>query len=68
MPVIRVEKATKQYNDEGRTLYAVLELSLTVEQGDFVFLIGSSGAGRAPCSSSSAASCPRTRGRSISTR
>ena len=46
MPVIRVEKATKQYNEEGRTLYAVRELSLTVEQGDFVFLIGSSGAGK----------------------
>ena len=46
MPVIRVENATKKYTEEGRSLYAVRDLSLTVEQGDFVFLIGSSGAGK----------------------
>ena len=39
MPVIRVENATKKYTEEGRSLYAVRDLSLTVEQGDFVFLI-----------------------------
>ncbi|MDE7242421.1 MAG: ATP-binding cassette domain-containing protein [Oscillospiraceae bacterium] len=46
MPVIHLEKVTKRYTAEDRTLYAVRELSLTVEQGDFVFLIGSSGAGK----------------------
>ena len=46
MPVIRVENVTKKYTEEGRSLYAVRDLSLTVEQGDFVFLIGSSGAGK----------------------
>ena len=48
MPVIRVENVTKKYTEEGRSLYAVRDLSLTVEQGDFVFLIGSSGAGMSP--------------------
>ena len=46
MPVIHLEKVTKRYTEEGRTIDAVRELSLTVEQGDFVFLIGSSGAGK----------------------
>ena len=46
MPEIRLENVSKRYTAEGRTQYAVRELSLTVEQGEFVFLIGSSGAGK----------------------
>jgi len=50
MAVVRLENASKLYKwEDGRDKrkhYAVQELSLTVEQGEFVFLIGSSGAGK----------------------
>ena len=48
MPEIHLENATKIYKDkaEKRTVYAVQELELTLAQGEFVFLIGSSGAGK----------------------
>lgn len=46
MPEIRLENVSKQYTVDKRTFYAVRDLSLKVEQGEFVFLIGSSGAGK----------------------
>ena len=47
MPVLRMENASKRYKtDKKQVQYEVQDLSLTVEQGEFVFLIGSSGAGK----------------------
>lgn len=47
MPVLRMENASKLYKvDRKQKHYAVRNLSLTIEQGEFVFLIGSSGAGK----------------------
>lgn len=47
MPVIRLENASKLYKTEDkRKQYAVRELNISIEQGEFVFLIGSSGAGK----------------------
>lgn len=47
MPEVRLEHASKLYTAENkRKQYAVRDLSLTVSQGEFVFLIGSSGAGK----------------------
>ena len=47
MPVLRMENASKRdKTDKKQVQYAVQDLSLTVEQGEFVFLIGSSGAGK----------------------
>ena len=46
MPEIRLENVSKRYTRDKRTQYAVRDVSLTVEQGEFVFLIGSSGAGK----------------------
>ena len=47
MPEIRMEKVSKIYKTEDkRKHYAVRDLELTVQQGEFVFLIGSSGAGK----------------------
>ena len=47
MPVLRMENASKRYKtDKKQVQYAVRDLTLTVEQGEFVFLIGSSGAGK----------------------
>ena len=50
MSAIRLENAAKAYKSEDkkdkRKHFAVRELNATIEQGEFVFLIGSSGAGK----------------------
>ena len=46
MAEIRLDHVSKRYMEERRLTYAVRDISLTVEQGEFVFLIGSSGAGK----------------------
>ena len=47
MPEIRLENVSKVYKTEDkRKQYAVRDLSLKVSQGEFIFLIGSSGAGK----------------------
>ena len=46
MAELRLEHVTKRYMEERRPVCAVKDISLTVEQGEFVFLIGSSGAGK----------------------
>ncbi len=46
MPDLRLEGATKYYKLEKKKLLAVQDINLTIEQGEFVFLIGSSGAGK----------------------
>ena len=50
MPELRLENASKLYKSEDkrdkRKHYAVRDLSITIGQGEFVFLIGSSGAGK----------------------
>ncbi|MBD5153940.1 MAG: ATP-binding cassette domain-containing protein [Oscillibacter sp.] len=46
MAELCLENVTKRYMAEKRPVCAVRDVSLTVEQGEFVFLIGSSGAGK----------------------
>lgn len=46
MPIIRLDKATKIFKNEGRRQAAVCELELTIRQGEFVFIVGSSGSGK----------------------
>lgn len=47
MPTIRLDSVTKTYKTKrDRHLAAVRDLTLTIEQGEFVFIIGSSGAGK----------------------
>ena len=47
MPEVHLEKASKIYKTEDkRKQYAVRDLEFAVQQGEFVFLIGSSGAGK----------------------
>ena len=46
MAEIRLEHVSKRYMEDRRVTYAVRDVSLTVEQGELVFLLGSSGAGK----------------------
>lgn len=46
MPNIRLEHAAKLYKGNGRTMAAVLDVSLQIEQGEFIFFVGSRGAGK----------------------
>lgn len=46
MPTIRLEKVAKIYKGKNRQSAAILNIDLTIEQGDFVFFIGSRGAGK----------------------
>ena len=46
MPEIRLENVSKLYKEDGKMHYALRDFTITVEQGEFVFLIGSSGAGK----------------------
>ena len=52
MPTIRLEQVTKYYKPDRRNKekrrreIGVEDVSLTIEQGEFVFIIGSSGAGK----------------------
>ena len=47
MPEIRLDNVSKLYKvDKKLKQYAVRELSATISQGEFVFLVGSSGAGK----------------------
>ena len=47
MPQIRLERVSKYYPQDKKQMAAVQEINLTVEQGEFLFLTGSSGA--PPC-------------------
>ncbi|MCI8608125.1 MAG: ATP-binding cassette domain-containing protein [Firmicutes bacterium] len=46
MPEIRLEGVAKYYKVETRKHMAVRDIDLKIQQGEFVFLIGSSGAGK----------------------
>lgn len=46
MPSIVLENVSKFYKSEGRLEAAVREVDLTVNQGEFVFIVGSSGSGK----------------------
>lgn len=46
MPTIRLEQVTKLYRSRTRRAPTVLDLSLKIEQGEFVFVVGGPGAGK----------------------
>ena len=52
MPQIRLERVSKYYPQDKKQMAAVREINLTVEQGEFLFLTGSSGGEKVRCSSS----------------
>ena len=47
MPTLRLQNATKHYRLGWRRKHeAVIDLTLTIQQGEFIFVVGSSGAGK----------------------
>lgn len=46
MPVVRLENVSKFFKAERKKHMAVQDINLTIEQGEFVFINGSSGAGK----------------------
>lgn len=46
MPELRMEAVAKYFKAEKRKVMAVKDISLTIQQGEFVFLNGSSGSGK----------------------
>ena len=46
MPKVRLENVSKMYKDRERRSPAVLNVSMEFEQGEFIFLTGSRGAGK----------------------
>lgn len=46
MPQIRLEKVSKYYQCEKRSVPSLCDVDLTINQGEFVFVTGSSGAGK----------------------
>jgi ABC-type lipoprotein export system ATPase subunit len=46
MPVVRLERVSKDYLTDGAVIHAVCEVSLDVEAGQFVTLVGRSGCGK----------------------
>ena len=49
MSTIRLEQMTKFYKRENQRYAVLQDIDLCIEQGEFVFIVGSSGAGKAPC-------------------
>jgi len=45
-PLVRLENVSKQYGSGGNALLALDRVSLTVQQGEFVCLLGASGCGK----------------------
>ncbi len=46
MPTLHLENVTKNYKSEGRVFSAVSDATISIDQGEFVFIVGSSGAGK----------------------
>jgi putative ABC transport system ATP-binding protein len=46
MPLIEIEKVTKQYHKGDETITPLHEVSLNIEQGEFISLMGASGTGK----------------------
>lgn len=46
MPTIRLENVAKLYKSKGRSTAAVLNVDLQIDQGEFIFFVGSRGAGK----------------------
>jgi putative ABC transport system ATP-binding protein len=45
-PVVRLEQVTKEYPAGGKTFKAVTDISLGIDQGEFVLILGPSGSGK----------------------
>jgi ABC-type lipoprotein export system ATPase subunit len=46
MPILSLQNVSKNYDTDGQTVHALNGISLTVESGEFVALVGRSGCGK----------------------
>ena len=46
MEILKVEHLVKQYGKDDNAVLAVNDISFSVEQGEFVAIVGSSGSGK----------------------
>jgi putative ABC transport system ATP-binding protein len=46
MPILKTDALTKQYGSDTQPIYAVRDLNMTVEAGEFVAIMGPSGSGK----------------------
>jgi ABC-type dipeptide/oligopeptide/nickel transport system ATPase subunit len=56
MSIVHTESLTKVYGAAAQPIYALNEIDLAVEEGEFLAIMGPSGSGRA-CVASRSASC-----------
>lgn len=44
--MLRIEEASKSYNHRGRNIVAMFKVTLSIEEGDFMCIVGPSGSGK----------------------
>lgn len=57
MEVLQVKNVSKQYGEKENLVHALKNISLQVEQGEFIAIVGTSGSGKSTLLNLIGASC-----------